>query len=276
MISASELELVVDAVRRPTIPLFAARGRRRFDHVGSAVLLRTETRRFVLMTAGHVLDNVSPDPLLTWGTSQSGAIRLRYRDAISTEPAGFRRRDDRVDLAAFILDSDAVDKLHSVGAVFASELLFSEEVDFNSIYAFVGYPRSVNKVDRAKTTRGFLRPMLPNTVTFAPAQASVQSQYDRVNATTRMNFVAHFDWANSQRSDDPRRPLPDPNGMSGGAVYCFGDFADGLRVFDHLRLVGIGTEYHQREGLFVAANSRSVRHILRMLNRRQEERLRSA
>lgn len=276
MISGSELEMVVDAVRRPIIPLFAARGRRRFDYVGSAVLVKTETRRFVLITAGHVLDNVSPDPLLTWGLSQSGPIGLRYRDAISTEPSGFRRRDDRVDLGGFILDNRAVDRLHSVGAVFASELLLTEKVELDAAYAFVGYPRSVNKVDRSKTANGFLRPMLPNTVAFVPAQASDQSQYDRVNATMRANFVARFDWASSQRSDDPRRPLPNPNGMSGGAVYCFGDFADGLRVFDQLRLVGIGTEYHPREGLFVAANARPVRYILRTLTRRQQDQLRPA
>ncbi len=267
MTDSSVLETVVDAARRPVIPLFAARSRRRFEHVGSAVLVRTRARRFVIVTAGHVLDNVIPDPLLTWGTSESGAIRLRYRDALTSEPRSFRRRADRVDLAAFILDDRTADRLSSIGAVFVSELLFTDRINTEAIYAFVGYPRSVNKVDRVKTAGGRLRQMLPNTAAFMPAQASEQRAYELVNAIASVNFVARFDRDNSQRYDDARRPLPDPNGMSGGAVYCFGNsVADDWYALDHLQLVGVGTEYHRRERLFVAANSRAVQHLLRALD----------
>jgi hypothetical protein len=258
---SAKLQPLVDAARSYVIPLFAALGRRRFTSSGSAVLITTGAR-FYAFTAGHVLDAVAPDPLFTWSTKSIGSIRLKYAAALTSEPRMARRRDDRVDLAAFPIDTVVVEKLIAAGAMFAPDSLLSDEVDQRALYAFVGYPHSANEIKRAKSESGRLHPVIPNVATFAPARHADVATYASVNADPRLNFVAHFNHSAERREDAPARPMPHPRGMSGGAAYCLGLSPDLTAALDALRLVGIGTEYHPREGLLVAANTRAVRHLI--------------
>jgi len=130
-----------------------------------------------------------------------------------------------------------------------------------AVYAFIGYPYSLNRVKKTLSKGGRLVPFVPRTAAlFAPARAGTAEAYRAAGADRRVNFVATFRHSAERRDDDPTRPLPHPCGISGGAAYSLGRYR--RTAESALRIVGVGTEYHERAGLLVAANARAIRFLI--------------
>jgi hypothetical protein len=261
-----EVNAITAAMRSHVIPLFVLEGRRVFRCAGSAVLIRTDSNRHFVVTAGHVLDAVGSEPLFTWITEDIGLIRLPCGGALTSQPSGPSRDRDPVDLAAISLDQSTAQQLESSDVSFATTGMLRPVIEPNARLMFVGFPHSLNKAKRSRTSPEAV-PELQNVAVIAPAQYAPEG-YVRTKADARFNLVAAYDHMSERRTDDPRRPMPHPRGMSGGAVYCLGTSDDPAVALAELRLVGIGTEYHDSLRLFVAAKGASIRRLIRAFDTR--------
>src|SRR5437868_6752223 len=92
----ADLEPLLDAAFSHVIQLLVVPSRNKFVGIGSAVLIRTKADRFFAVTAGHVLDAAMSEPVVTLGRQGKKVVRLRYNDALTTEPRAHQRRGDRV------------------------------------------------------------------------------------------------------------------------------------------------------------------------------------
>jgi len=125
----ADLEPLLEEAFSHVIQLLAVPSRNKFVTIGSAVLIRTRTDGFFAVTAGHVLDAAGGEPVMAVGRREKKLVRLRYSDALTTEPRMQCRRGDRVDLAVVPIDQRTADKLMALGPVFGSELMLSDEID---------------------------------------------------------------------------------------------------------------------------------------------------
>lgn len=258
------LDAIVERARCHVVPLLADRARLRLQFVGSGTLLERGSGRFLLLTAGHVLDEIHPDPLFTLGSEAAGLIRLPYAETAKTsQPSGLRRRLDPVDLAAFAVSTSVAERLMGRGSRFFPEAMLSPRAhDRSALYAFVGFPRSQNRVGRAVSASGRPVPKIENTVAFAPGYGVSLETYAKAKADPRFALVAEYRHSDQLCEHDPRKPMPAPPGMSGGAAFCLGRSRDATRVLREMTLAGIGTEYHAKAGLLVAANAPAIRHLI--------------
>ena len=231
--------------------------------MGSAVLILRSDGCNLAVTAGHVLDHVTPLPLLTLGTPESGLVQLSYSTAVTSQPGRPNRQHDSVDLAAFALDSTTTDRLLAKGVSFFPEKNIRHDWSAAGIYVAVAFPHSRNAVKRRKnpndpTKRPFGRYVIPNSAVFAPCTAAPDDQYGTVAADLELNFVVAF--RHQQVRDTEGNVYPHPRGMSGGAIYRIGT-NDTLTKANEIQLVAIGTEYHEKKGLLVAASAPALRRI---------------
>lgn len=261
--------------RSHVIPLYTSEGPGRgYLPVGSAVLVRRVDGYRMAVTAGHVMDNVAPLPLFTWGTAETGLVILDYEGTLTSEPARPNRKKDPVDLAAFPLDTETVRKLEITGAAFLTDIKICHDWDAKGIYVAIGFPHARNKVKRRVTSepadagnpmasRSQPRPyVMPNTAVLAPCEASNEERYREVNADLELNFVVNF--RHKQVRDTEGKAYPHPRGMSGGAIFRIGR-DDTLVRADEIQLAAIGTEYHEKLGLLIGASAPAVRHLVTAL-----------
>jgi hypothetical protein len=253
-----------DAVSACIVPVYALDEERVVTAAGSAVLLQPSIDRYVLLTAGHVLDNSRVSPLMTWGGAATGFVGLRGQ-AVSTEPAYPRRDEDRIDLAALELDTETVEALSRTDARFAPGSVLRLRGIPDGFYSFIGYPEVLNEPvgtwDGERTTYTVQRHIVSFSV-----QKAEEAEYRRVRCTSTQNFVGLFDHqALIESGELTVAPGPHPRGISGGAVFYLGTADDIFHQRNSVKLAGVGTEYHHTEGLIVAASAASVRGAVRAL-----------
>ncbi len=137
----------------------------------------------------------------------------------------------------------------------------------DGFYSFMGYPEALNEPlphwDGERTTYTVQRHIVSFRV-----QRAENCDYRRVRCTIQQNFVGVFD--HRALIDSGALTVargPHPCGISGGAVFYLGTADDIFHGRGNVRLAGIGTEYHDRKRLIVAANSASSRMIVSTLAR---------
>lgn len=259
---------ITEEARASLIPLFTSEGRGRgFSPAGSAMLIERSDGAKLVVTAGHVLDNLGGLPLLARGGKATDLIKLPYDNALTSQPARPSRKDDRVDLAAFHLPHELVTKLLTTGARFLAERRIRLDWDKKGVYFALGFPHRVNKVKRRRASADAQpsrsrKPdpyVIPNVAVLAPCEAAPDERYAEVKADLELNFVLIF--RHSEERDMIEKPYPHPRGMSGGGIFRIGT-NDALVKAHEIELAGIGTEYHEKSGLIVAASAPAVRRIV--------------
>jgi hypothetical protein len=90
----------------------------------------------------------------------------------------------------------------------------------SALYAFVGFPRSQNRIGRALSASGRQVPKIETTAVFAPGLGVPLETFAKANADPRFTLIAEYRHSDQICEDDPRKRMPAPLGMSGGAAFC--------------------------------------------------------
>ena len=204
--------------------------------LATSVILRVGADHF-LATAGHVLDDFIGKPVYAAGKEIIVAIGGEWRH--SRPPSG-RRKDDAADLAVLRLAPEQVERL-DLDALDLSDADPAHVTDRRRIvgtyYVAVGYPASHQstwlqdgELRAPRSMYLMLRPGPP------PEQIDPKFRPD-------WNLSLEFDKEDGVGSNGERVTMPDPVGLSGGAIWAVqglptASFADG-------GLVGISTTWRK-------------------------------
>jgi hypothetical protein len=207
------------------------------EQFGSGVFLAVGSRHFML-TAAHVLDDNAHSTLYIPSTKTLKLVELKGDSFCSKAVDGDRERD-RTDIGVVLLSPDLVD--HIGPDAFATVPM----VDVDDIgtaggsYIAMGYPWRKNaKLNRAKrTVKG--RP-LSYTANILPPE-----KLKSLGVHQGSHLLLEFDKRHSRDETGRDVTAPDPEGMSGGALWRFDVFGDEPLTS---RLVGIVIEWRDELG----------------------------
>jgi hypothetical protein len=219
-------------------PLYKRDERNRMILFGSTILLSIDAHHFML-TAAHVIDQVENHKIDLPGQLLVGERPARW---VTTElPQNGDRNFDKLDLAAIRITIDVAKAFEAIGKKFVKigEVSIDDVSPSGSLYFFTGFPKSRTKYGRHK----LWKPTEPKMVlTYVPkvfgCRTFSSDQIEKLDWNPKKNIIAQFDREKMVYAENRQRVVPpDPDGMSGGAIWH--DKAQNGK----LQLAGIGIEY---------------------------------
>jgi hypothetical protein len=230
-------------------PTYAASDRERPELIGSGTLLDFGKAR-VLVTAAHVHDwyTTNEVELYTFGVVDGAPQQVQLpQPFIKTNPPASRRRaDDKFDFAFVRLDDPIANQIAALRYFLPFSLIdANDRLHPMARYMFTGYPLS-----REKTNYGQRR--------VAPKAYSLTEVTTGTTVMARFGFHPETHIAVNYRRQEVKDDggkvahFPSAKGMSGGPVWRGdGDSKRWLKTTP-VRLVGIGIEDRENDGLMIA------------------------
>ena len=214
----------------------------RLEQFGSGVLLRIGAAHFML-TAAHVFDEMENHSLSI--PSKDGFDGLSGVWAGTRIPKAGKRQNDRYDVCYIRLDPSVVESLHD-------DLLFLDAEDCdpfdttakNDCYTMIGYPARKSET-RDTTVSTFLISLSGDGVDDGRYELLNRERKSHILVQHRRNKALSY-------STTKRTQSPHPVGMSGGGVFAWDKSLPRLSALKQPRLVGIITEYHASQNVFVS------------------------
>ena len=228
---------------QPVCPLYRVDGTGKPVLFGSAVLLQIADAYF-LLTAAHVLDH-NETSTLYYGVG--GPLRVLVGVAHkSSLTAGTSRDNDKNDVGFMELEPAIVTNLGS-GHRFLNirNLQPNDTVHPGIVYELRGYPATRSK--RNPTTRK----VRPGPFSYLATPAGT-GRYTGLGVDPQSHLLLRFDRANSYNDEGHLITAPLPHGMSGGGVWKRRYDSRGDDLVQTGWLVGIATEYDDKEKVIVA------------------------
>lgn len=210
------------------------------DPVGSGVLLAVGERRF-LLTAAHVLDHHDHSTLYL-AVDGGKTVEVGGRSISSGVPSSGRRSEDGIDVGVVELNAEARGALPPEAFLSPLALDINEVADPKALYVVMGYPHR----------RVELRP--GNVIESTLQKYTAQTNDDLYNLTSRdetTNLVLAFR-RDRVRFEGLVRTGPHPAGMSGGPVFRLENIGSPLVGGTVARVVGLLTDYVQRNHVLIA------------------------
>jgi hypothetical protein len=193
-------------------PIYGATDRGKPDHIGSAVLLDVHGTK-VLITAAHVIDHNSVTSLYVGGGSELELIEAEF--SITVAPSATRRLD-RHDIAFCELPPHLVEKLGGT-YIGVNDVAVHLPYEDGRLYTVLGYPNSMNKVERGIGAKKIRPEMLQYT---NPHRLDEEVAQNLPNGGADHIFLPYGQrWRDEDGFMDNAKS---PKGMSGGAVIDCG------------------------------------------------------
>jgi hypothetical protein len=201
-------------------------------------------RAKLLVTAAHVLDwNLTTTLYFNAGKQLEVLGGASFRTAL---PESECRKDDRIDIGCIRLSDAIADKLRQSFYFLPIALVnANDRIQPQRHYMFTGFPVTTSKVKVGEKMTKSQRWTFTS-VTLSP------KEYQKMNLSPETHIAIEF---NKKRvKDESKRMLtaPDPNGVSGGAVWSVERHPLKPNVGVDLRLVGIGIEHRHEHKALVA------------------------
>lgn len=221
-----------------------------FRHHGTGTLVVYKGRP-LLLTAAHVVEDAR-DRLAVFSTADFKVHRLRDEFSMSPIPVGQDRADDFLDVAAIALDPE-----FAAGVTFLSIGFYVlPEIPPNNLVAgvelmFAGYPATTaaGKSHAYHFSDGaqiVLRPQCVNTPLLPVLEYPAPLTADCL--------VSPFMNLSTREDDEWAEATFLPPGMSGGPVFAVQG--------DDVRLVGVATNWGNKEGYFVGTHLAPVAAVI--------------
>jgi hypothetical protein len=229
-------------LRRPAAsvcPVFR-KTRAGLEQFGSGTLIRIADVHF-LLTAAHVTDEKLPLLL----PAKQGFTELYGSFAGSSLPDSGSRKEDQYDIAYVRMDTELVARLHD-------DFLFLNERDCDTFdeavareaYTIIGWPAR-----RARKSAN----IRVSSILYVSGDGVADHRFELLNCNRRHHLlVQHRRKRSVQYSTMRRSQLPHPEGMSGGGVFAWSKDLPKLSALAQPKLVGLVTEYHQQQNVFIA------------------------
>ena len=219
---------------------FEKQGVNGLEQIGSGVILKLNSKIF-LLTVAHVTDFLEYGALFLPTNDSFTQIHGNYSSF--KLPTGFKRVDDKVDIAYFKLSERISNSIHhSIKPLQRNNLHLTESLVENDIYTFSGFPISKGKRrDKQYSSEIF---------SFSGPAAST-SEYESHNYDKKFHIVVRFNRKYSCTTEGIKQMSPHPKGISGGAVYSWPKDVQTRKKDFEFYLVGIGHTYKEKENLFI-------------------------
>ena len=216
--------------------------RTKTEQIGSGVLLQIATEKF-LLTAAHVTDLQKEGALLIPG--KDGLTQIYGNLAHLAVPRGFKRIDDKMDIAYYRLPRDLAGNLHpDLVPLTRDHLFLSDNMLEGDVYTFVGYPWRKSRALGAKATMELF--------TYT-GRAAPKKKYEMLGYNNHLHVLIKFDRKKCIR-DGKVLQAPLPHGLSGGAVFRWPKDIKKPLGQDDLNLVAIAHSYHEKQNLIAGTN----------------------
>ena len=225
------LQEIEERVQLAVCPIYGLDPCEKPFQVGSAILFTVATCSF-LVTAAHVLDENKHTTLYVAGLNKLVPL-AGPSHRVQAPPTG--RKDDSIDMGFVLLSKALQAELGRFTFLKPQDIDVNDSPAHQTLYAFVGYPETKNRLSRQKT---FQLSSVLVAVTPTPAES-----YEGYGLNPTAHFVGGFD--RSKLVDAHKQVItgPMPHGMSGGGVWRLGSY-DQLTLGMHIeKLIGIGIEY---------------------------------
>lgn len=223
--------------------------------IGSGTLLKVEQSTF-LITAAHVIDCASGQPLFL--CCPTGMKQIGGRGKLTTPVSG-SRQDDRDDTAVVALDGDTTAFVEAAYKPLPINLADVKDSWLpEKPYAFSGFPwrKSGSKINGVICE--------PPIYTFQ-ATSVAETDYSSLGLSLLKHIAVDFDLKHAIDANGRDLTAPNPQGMSGGAVWSFVPVdLDGQQMLTR-RPVGIAIEYISERRVLVGVRINAALECIRMM-----------
>lgn len=241
------------------LPLFIATSRTSVRLAGTGFVYTVEGR-FFIVTAAHVADQFKGKIMALRGPQ--GYILPRPTDhGFLTTGGGM---GDHADLAVAEVEPPDIAQLGNFVRFVDLSLVTRKFVITEGMYVgFLGYPKNVNKKIVAR--HGDTTAMM-----LCARQVAFKDPVYRKGFTPPVHICATFPrkriYTLGPKPGDSSGPrmAPDPDGMSGGLVFCLDEAERQQGVIKVKGILGVVIEYHQERNLLVGMHISGVFEMLRV------------
>jgi hypothetical protein len=211
---------------------------------GSCVLLEVRGLKFIV-SAAHVTDFDPIHDLLILGEQRM--IPIEGRVSRTEIPPGGRRQD-KIDLAYYLLSEEFVEKLGQVSWIQADDLDSNDTAADPKLYITLGFPNSKNK--RVNNPNKKVSSELRSYV----GRIRTDLDYSHLPFRDESHVMIWFDRHSVVNEVGQRANPVDPRGMSGGGAFSFDPRQTLLPPEKRrVKLVGILIEHMEENNLIIAS-----------------------
>jgi len=215
-------------------PLWEATDRDRPKLAGTGTLLDFGTARF-LITAAHVIDHDNTSVIQPYFFDGSKLAELPTGFVHTPMPASGSREDDRIDISFLRLDDTTANLLAQTFFFLPFSCIDAKDkISPSRHYMFSGYPTSRSRLSspRDHKMKATAHSFTSHTLS---THAIQESGFD-----PEMHIVVDFKRNEMMNEDGKIVTAPDPDGISGGAVWYGDGVLSKWPTGESLHLVGIG------------------------------------
>jgi hypothetical protein len=218
---------VVKTLHKCIVPLYRMNKEKGFpEFIGSSVYCKIGQMR-LLLSAEHVLTGIYPDKIL-----------YPYSDNLIAEltcDGIHKHKNTALDIGIVELQSE-LPRWMPIASTFFAEFQRKEEYQ----HLLVGYPASSTKKSYRLEQKIELKGYLTN--------AADEKEYKRLNKSPTDKLIVTFQKKKVFSRKEFKMTFPNPNGMSGGAVFQFHE-----NTPTQLSLVGIMNEWDTQSKIAIVA-----------------------
>ena len=202
------------------------------EQFGTGVFILAGARYF-LVTAAHVLDDNAESTLYIPG-EKSGALVELKGESFRSKPDDGDRKNDRTDVGVVLLSQDLADEIGREAFLSVKQIDVDETGTPGATYIALGYPWRKNaKLNRSK--KSVTRHPLSYT-----ANVLQNKKLAKLGVHNGSHLLLGFDKRHSRNKEGRDITTPNPEGMSGGALWKF-DVCGDQTI--NSRLVGVLIEW---------------------------------
>lgn len=234
------MEIAKDRFKEAVRPIYCSTERGNPVHEGSCVLLEIDGKH-MLLTAAHIIDASRINDSTLYVGGEHSLLKIEGEFWI-TEAIAENRMKDRYDFAAGLMSDEFVRDMGNVHYISEADIAPDRTNHDGRLYSIIGYPNTKNKsIDKraysVQSTRWH----------YFSYHKNSPSLLTKLKATGKDHIFIGYE----KRSEDTNGGLVgsvSTKGVSGGAVFDLGNFADPATFKPDFkctpRMAGIFIEFH--------------------------------
>lgn len=237
------LEIAKAQFKQAVRPIYCSTEQGHPVHEGSCVLLVLEGKH-VLLTAAHVIDAGMLNDSTLYVGGEHSLLKIEG-EFWATEAIAGNRGKDRYDFAAGLMSDEFIRDMGNVQYISLADIAPDRTDHDGRLYSIIGYPNTKNKsIDKKNYS------VQSNRWHYFSTHVNSPDLPKKLGVTGEDHIFIGYDKKRSKDSDGRIVGSISPRGVSGGAVFDLGNFADPMTYAPdfkcHPRLAGIFIEFHHQ------------------------------